>query len=369
MPPDHLAVYLTNSCNLACSYCYVAVNQGPVQRLSEEQVRAAVDRFLAAGGRKMTLLGGEPLLDWKLFRAAVVHARERGGRDLVIQTITNGTLLTPEKLEFLNEFDVLTTVSLDGKKDVNDEKRVYFRLQDRSVFEDVMRRLDGLDLSRLGVSLVFTSETVGDLLSNVDFFYRLGFGRIAFNPELYERWPEEKIEVLRCAMDGLRRYYRLVLEGGMRPFVVQMLYAVLENGPKNERAARGEEAPWWHDCHNEVLGPDAKLYACDKHLTFPVGTVPEGVIGEAAGGFAPGARAASYEKPIKWLEERGWGKDEYFCPMGVWFYAAHKGEDPAPLVENFHKVSDAFASGLKAIIEDLKDHPAFQELYVRPRLV
>src|SRR5207237_29484 len=113
----------------------------------------------------------------------------------------------------------------------------------------------------LGVSLVFDSRSVDDLLKNIDFFYKMGFSRITFNPELYEVWPEERLQKLRAVMAGFRRYYSAILRSGARPFTVPILFSVLETG-------RGGPS-WWHECHNVVLGSDNKFYSCDKALSFP----------------------------------------------------------------------------------------------------
>jgi sulfatase maturation enzyme AslB (radical SAM superfamily) len=356
MALDHLAVYLTNSCNLACSYCYVAVNQGPPSRLSIEDIRRAVDEFYARvpGNRKITFLGGEPLLDWRLLTEAARYAREKGGPDVVLQTFTNGTLLTPEKLAFFEEVDLHCTISLDGKKDDNDKHRVYFK-EPGSVFDDVMRRLEPLDKSRLGVSLVFTSETVDRLLSNIDYFARLGFGRITFNPELYENWPVEKLSVMRAALKGLAKYYRKTLD--LKPFQIQILFAVLES-----RAANAAGIRWWHDCHNMVLGPDAEYYSCDKALSYPVGE------GKELRFDAWDERERQLAGMTAEVESRGGGDKEIFCPIGVVAHSKIAGRDPGPALANFRSVADEFAAGLSELTALCEDHPAFQELYVRCRV-
>lgn len=365
--PDHLAVYLSNSCNLACSYCYVSVNQGPAAAPSFEQLQRSVDFFLSEVDhpeKKITFLGGEPFLNWPLFSRIARYARQAGGRDLILQTFTNGTLLSPERLALLNELDVHCTISLDGRKESNDRERVYFKTKDRSVFEDVMARLEGLPKDRLGVSLVFTSETISDFLSNVDFFYKLGFGRITFNPELYEAWPEERLQVMRAQLAGLARYYKLLLDGGARPFQIPILYSVLANDRSNAEGLR-----WWHDCHNVVYGPDDKFYACDKALTFPVGEVPEQRVGSPSEGMDWAGRRAHFDRAIASIEADGSGGDEIFCPMGVYFYGEHKGVDTKPLIANFRRVAAVFSEGLLALADELKDHPTFQELYVHAHVV
>lgn len=364
---DHLAVYLSDSCNLACSYCYVAVNQGPPSRLSLAQIRAGVDEFCAKlppERRKITFLGGEPLLDWPLFRAATLYAREAAGPRAVLQTFTNGTLLTPEKVAFMSQVGVHCTVSLDGRKEDNDRHRVYHKTKDRSVYEDALARLAPLDKANLGVSLVFTAETVDRLLPNVEAFRAMGFGRITFNPELYEAWPEGKIAVMRRSLSGLARWYKALLDAGTRPPQLQILFAVLESREHNRRGER-----WWHECHNMTLGPDGHWYSCDKALSFPVGTAADLRSGTPQAGTDWAAREAHLGEPVRWIEAQGGGDKEVFCPIGVVEHARHAGRDPRAALDNFRRVADEFAVGLMELVAACEAHPVFQEIYVGEHVV
>lgn len=366
---DHLAVYLTDSCNLSCSYCYVAVNQGPGARLGFEQIRRAVDEFcdkVPAPDRKITFLGGEPLLDWKLFSSSARYARQRGGRDIVLQTFTNGTLLTPEKVAFLEDVGVHCTISLDGKKSDNDLHRVYFRqaARERSVYDDVLERLHLLPKGNLGVSLVFTARTVDRLLFNIDAFQRMGFGRITFNPELYEEWPAEKLIVMRRVLSGLARWYKALLDSGVRPPQIQILYAVMENLEANERGER-----WWHECHNMVLGPDGRYYSCDKALSYPVGSAQALSTGNVDGGLDWRGRGRQLSDYVRSIERQGGGDKEVFCPIGVVAHARQGGKDEGQALNNFRRAADVFAEGLSELVELCAHHPVFEEIYVRARVV
>ena len=365
MALDHLAVYLSNSCNLACSYCYVAVNQGPAARLDLAAIRRAVDEFAAKvppERRKVTFLGGEPLLDWPLFVQAARYARATLGPQGVLQTFTNGTLLTPEKMAVLDELGVHCTVSLDGSKTENDLHRVYYKTTERSVYDDAMERLAPLNKANLGVSLVFTAKTVDRLLANVDAFHRMGFGRITFNPELYEEWPEDRIEVLRHVLKGLSRWYRAIMDAGVRPPQFQILYAVLEAIENN-----ATDSSWWHDCHNMTLGPEGRYYACDKALSFPVGKAEDLRCGTPETGTDWDGRQARLDDPTAFIENAGEGKGQVFCPIGVVEHARHSGRDPRAALANFRRVADAFAEGLKDLIARCEGHPAYEELYGRAR--
>jgi sulfatase maturation enzyme AslB (radical SAM superfamily) len=367
MALDHLAVYLSNSCNLACSYCYVSVNQGPPVSLKFEQIKQSIDSFyakVAAPNRKITFLGGEPLLNWPVFQRAATYARRMGGDDVVLQTFTNGTLLTPDKLSFLEETGVHVTVSLDGRKADNDKHRVYFKSTERSVFDDVVKNLEALPKTNLGVSLVFTSETIDHFLGNVDFFHRMGFGRITFNPELYESWSTAKLDVMRASLRGLTRYYKRILESGQRPFQMQILFAVLESLDANKAGLK-----WWHDCHNVVLGPEGAYYSCDKPLTLEIGTAKAQRVGDAERGLDWDKRAALLAEASAFVEKDSGGHDEIFCPMGVYFYSREARQDPRPMLANFHRVADVFAEGLAGLVAECGNHPAFQDLYVNTRVV
>jgi sulfatase maturation enzyme AslB (radical SAM superfamily) len=365
---DHLAVYLSNSCNLACSYCYVAVNQGPPARLNAQEVERAIDEFYArvpSRERKITFLGGEPLLDWPLFVKVARYARERGGPEAVLQTFTNGTLLTPDKVGVLNALDVHCTVSLDGRKKDNDRHRVYHdKTKARSVFDDAAERLRVLDKSRLGVSLVFTAATVDRLLANIHSFHEMGFGRITFNPELYEAWPEDRLAVMRKALSGLSRWYRALLDAGIRPPQIQILYSVIQNLESNRAGER-----WWHECHNMVLGPDAHYYSCDKALSFPIGHAEDLRSGGVKDGLSWGKRGEQLADFVDWIEQRGGGEKEVFCPIGVVAHARESGRDPARALIDFRRAADTFAAGLNELIDACGNHPMFEEIYANARVV
>lgn len=83
-------------CNLACGYCneYDGVSQ-PVPL---ETVQERVNRLADLGTTVITISGGEPLLHPQL-DDIIAHIRRRG---LIAGMITNGYLLTAERIERLN---------------------------------------------------------------------------------------------------------------------------------------------------------------------------------------------------------------------------------------------------------------------------
>jgi hypothetical protein len=201
-------------------------------------------------------------------------------------------------------------------------------------------------------------------LSNIDAFHRMGFGRITFNPELYEEWPEESLRVMRKALSGLARWYKALLDAGTRPPQIQILYSVMQNLEANRTGER-----WWHDCHNMVLGPDGRYYSCDKALSYPTGTAKDLQSGGVAAGMDWGARESQLRDFVGWIEERGGGDKEVFCPIGVVAHAKQGGRDPERALKSFRRAADAFAAGLTELVELCAGHPMFEEIYADVRVV
>jgi uncharacterized protein len=74
----------------------------------------------------ITFFGGEPFMNFDAMKAAARHARRLAadrGKEVGFTVTTTGTLLGAEAIEFLWEYDVQTTVSLDGSKEQNDLRR------------------------------------------------------------------------------------------------------------------------------------------------------------------------------------------------------------------------------------------------------
>ena len=105
----HLVV--TRYCNLDCAYCneFDKVSQ-PIPL---DVLIARIDRLAELGTRVITLTGGEPLTN-PGHEAVIAHIRARG---MIVTTITNGFLLTRERIEAMNEAGLQALqISIDGVK-------------------------------------------------------------------------------------------------------------------------------------------------------------------------------------------------------------------------------------------------------------
>src|SRR5262245_26516223 len=90
-----LELTLTAGCTRLCWYCYQSDKK--FRRTTPEIIHGAIDLIMRSRRREVTLLliGGEPLLEFDLFREAVEYAEQvrPAGKRVRLFTSTNGTLL------------------------------------------------------------------------------------------------------------------------------------------------------------------------------------------------------------------------------------------------------------------------------------
>jgi MoaA/NifB/PqqE/SkfB family radical SAM enzyme len=108
-------LYITHRCNLRCLYCRFPFQE--VSELDTDQWRRVIDQLADLGVRRVTFLGGEPLLRPDL-ADLLRQARRRG---LACVLTTNGTLV-PEMTSLLRSIQTLV-ISLDAAGPANDEVR------------------------------------------------------------------------------------------------------------------------------------------------------------------------------------------------------------------------------------------------------
>jgi len=131
-----LSMSLLGECNLGCTYCYVFADHTPTPmatKMSHDEALRQVDFLIGQAGDDaprltITFFGGEPFMNFPVMRAAAEHARKRAserGKDVGFTVTTNATLLSEEAIAFLVEYDVQTTVSLDGHREGNDLRRTW----------------------------------------------------------------------------------------------------------------------------------------------------------------------------------------------------------------------------------------------------
>ncbi len=124
-------LHLTNTCNLACPYCYLRKTS---EHMDWPTAQAAVDRLVTLAQRyaypalKLKYAGGEPLLRFAFLQRVHAYAQQRtteAGLKLEAVVITNGTLLHTEQVDYFTQQGIAVAVSLDGLGPDHDRQRPF----------------------------------------------------------------------------------------------------------------------------------------------------------------------------------------------------------------------------------------------------
>jgi uncharacterized protein len=116
--PGRLKIQLGLKCNYKCEYC----SQSSFVSAASITDADDVDEFLAKLDDRLDLSecslvelwGGEPLLYWKKIQKLVPALKERCPSDVEFNTVTNGSLLTQEKVDFFKKYKFSLVMSHDG---------------------------------------------------------------------------------------------------------------------------------------------------------------------------------------------------------------------------------------------------------------
>ncbi len=127
-----LCLHIAHDCNLKCKYCFAGEGNyhGQKTQMSLEVAKRAIDFVIENSANRRNIeidfFGGEPLLNLDTVKGTVHYAREKekiGGKHFRFTITTNGVLLKPEDIEYLNDTMDNIVLSLDGRKDVHDRMR------------------------------------------------------------------------------------------------------------------------------------------------------------------------------------------------------------------------------------------------------
>ncbi|WP_232448192.1 radical SAM/SPASM domain-containing protein [Burkholderia ubonensis] len=283
VPIHALSLAVAQKCNLGCTYCYAQQGEfgGKAKNMPLETALAAVDLLIdgAGDGDKINLafMGGEPLANRAVLRAATVHARERAGLRGIrchFSVTTNGSLLQEGDAEFFEEHGFAVTVSLDGPAPVHDRLRPF--KGGRGSFDHIVERLAPL-LARQRHMQVSARVTVTpfnlDLPDTLDTFIDMGFHSVGFSPLLRaangraEMGPADMADMLQGMIACGLAFEQKVMRGERYPFL-NMQNALHE-------IQRGTHRPYPCGAGAGYFGvsADGELAACHRFVGDEAGTM------------------------------------------------------------------------------------------------
>jgi len=197
-----LILVLTGDCNFNCRYCYQNRDK---RTMSEATAKRALDLFWPYAHEEVRLcfLGGEPLLAWSLIEQIVLDCEQRSkgeNKKVNFALTTNGSLLDPDKLSFMERRCFRLELSFDGlAQDWGRQDNSFIKIS--SLTREILNRQH----LQLTVNSVFTPGSVTKLRESMLLIMEMGVKDLTLSLDLTQSWPLQSLQVLAQQLADLRR--------------------------------------------------------------------------------------------------------------------------------------------------------------------
>jgi len=195
-PNLHIMV-VTLRCNETCVYCHASrANMDQVETdMSRETAEKTVDQILKTTNPNITIefQGGEPLVNFEVVKHIIEYALEANkkvGKQLEFTMVSNLSLMTEEKLEYLVKNKVQICTSIDGPAHLHDKQRKLPKLSAHKEATHWIKRINdeyarmGLDTTLYHVEALLTTtrDTLPLWKEVVDTYVSLGCKALFLRP-------------------------------------------------------------------------------------------------------------------------------------------------------------------------------------------
>lgn len=216
-----MCLHIAHDCNLACKYCFAEEGEYHGRRalMTYDVGKKALDFLIENSGSRVNLevdfFGGEPLMNWDVVKQLVEYGRsqeEAHNKKFRFTLTTNGVLLNDDIMEFANKEMANVVLSLDGRKEINDENRPF--RNGKGSYDLIVPKFVKFAKEREDKSYyvrgTFTRKNL-DFSKDVMHFADLGFKHMSIEPVVGDDYEEYAIkqEDLPIIMD---EYDKLAVE-------------------------------------------------------------------------------------------------------------------------------------------------------------
>jgi len=286
-----MCLHVAHDCNLRCKYCFASQGdfKGERSLMSLEVGKRALEFLCENSGRRRNLevdfFGGEPLMNFDLVKELVNYGREiekKYNKHFRFTITTNGVLLDDEKIDYINENMDNVVLSLDGRKDVNDNMRKTVTGKGSydviiPKFKELVKRRGDKDYYIRGT---FTSYNL-DFSEDALHFYNEGFKKISIEPVVTS--PENDYALKEEHVDEILREYEkfskeyIDIKKKDKDFLFFHFMIDLKQGPCLAKRSIGCGA----GSEYVAVTPEGELYPCHQFVgneDFKLGDVFSGVL-------------------------------------------------------------------------------------------
>ena len=184
--------------------------------MSFEVGKRALDFLIENSGKRRNLevdfFGGEPLMNWDVVKQLVQYARsveKEHNKNFRFTLTTNGILIDEDVIAFANKEMSNVVLSLDGRKEINDLKRVDYAgngSYDRIVpkFQELVKRRGGKGYYMRGTFTHANPDFTKDVFHMAD----LGFTELSMEPVVSS--PDDPAALTPEDLEIVKEHYEIL---------------------------------------------------------------------------------------------------------------------------------------------------------------
>lgn len=276
-PVKALCLHVAHDCNLRCKYCFASTGDfGQGRKIMPPEIaKKAIDFVIARSGVRHNIevdfFGGEPLMAWDTVTQTVDYARsleEKYNKKFRFTITTNGLLLDEDKRKYINENMDNCVLSLDGRREVNDEFRK--TVAGTGSYDTIVpkfkalvdERDPNLDYYARGTFTSHNLDFAEDVLSIADAgFDRLSVEPVTADPGCGYDLTEDDLPKIEAEYDHLTDIMLERKKEG-KPFTFFHFMVDLDQGPCVVKRLRGCGAGYEY----VAVTPDGDIYPCHQFV-------------------------------------------------------------------------------------------------------
>ncbi|HIZ83123.1 MAG TPA: thioether cross-link-forming SCIFF peptide maturase [Firmicutes bacterium] len=275
-PIKAMCLHIAHDCNLRCEYCFAAKGDfGQGRKLMSLEIgKRAIDFLLENSGARHNLeldfFGGEPLMNFDVVKQVVAYARSKEAaynKKFRFTITTNGLLLDEDKIDFINREMSNVVLSIDGRKEINDQLRV--TPGGKGSYDVIVPKYKAL-VDKRGDKDYYVRGTFTrlnpDFTEDVLHLYNLGFDQISIEPVVSDpNLPYALTEKdLPAVFAEYERLAKAIIDLKKKGSKINFFHFMLDldQGPCAIKRLRG------CGCGNEYVAvtPEGDIYPCHQFV-------------------------------------------------------------------------------------------------------
>lgn len=323
---------VTDSCNLACTYCY-QINKGK-RVMKFETAKKLIDMILTEDERLngyiglkkspsliIEFIGGEPFLQVELmdqicdyFIDKAIELQHPWANNFAISICSNGVLYFDEKVQqFLNKYKnkISFSITIDGNKELHDACRV-FPNGNPSYDLAVAGATDWINRGNyMGSKITIAPENLPYLYDAILHMVELGYQEINANVVYENVWEHHHAIEYYKQLIKIANYFidNELVEDYYLALFSEDFFAPMEE----------EENDNWCGGVGSMLScdPDGYLYPCIRYMESSLGEDQESIrIGHVDTGIAQTEKECKWVDCLNCITRRSQSTDEcFYCPI------------------------------------------------------